>query len=67
MAEHSQSKDVKATAAERFFKGELAAINIGLASFAEDLAKQGVEVLHVEWHPPAGGDAELLALLDQLM
>lgn len=54
-------------AAERLFAGELFAINIGLVSFAEDLARQGVPVVHVDWRPAAGGDPELLALLDQLL
>ena len=28
---------------------------------------QGVEVIHVNWTPPAGGDPELMELLDQLL
>lgn len=38
-------------------------INIGLRSFAVELEEAGVEVLHVDWRPPSGGDARLLALL----
>lgn len=45
---------------------KLKVINIGLSSFAEDLRKQGVEVVHVDWQPPAGGDAEMLKLLRKL-
>jgi FdrA protein len=41
----------------------LRVINIGLASFAEDLRAQGVEVIDVDWRPPAGGNARLAALL----
>jgi len=28
---------------------------------------QGVQVIHVIWTPPAGGDPELMELLDQLL
>lgn len=41
----------------------LQVINIGLESFAEDLRGQGVEVIHLDWRPPAGGDAQLASLL----
>ena len=41
-------------------------INVGLERFAEDLAAQGVTVQHVDWSPPAGGDARLAALLSKL-
>ncbi len=41
----------------------LEVINIGLESFAEDLQDAGVPVVQVEWRPPSGGDARLLAIL----
>lgn len=43
------------------------AINIGVVDFAEALQIQGVQVIHVNWTPPAGGDPELMELLDQLL
>jgi FdrA protein len=43
------------------------AINIGVYDFAESLQIQGVQVVHVNWTPPAGGDPELMELLDQLL
>lgn len=43
------------------------AINIGVYDFAETLRIQGVQVIHVIWTPPAGGDPELMDLLDQLL
>ena len=43
------------------------AINLGLQDFAVNLEIQGVEVIHVNWSPPAGGDPELIAILDQLL
>ena len=41
-------------------------VNVGLAGFAQDLASQHVPVVHVEWTPPARGDARLAAVLAQL-
>ncbi len=38
-------------------------INIGLAQFARDLQAQGLPCVHVDWRPPAGGDAALEASL----
>ena len=43
------------------------AVNIGLEDFTESLKAQGVEVVHVAWTPPAGGDREMIELLDQLL
>ena len=42
-------------------------INIGLEMFANSLELQGVEVIRVNWKPPAGGDQEMIDLLDQLL
>jgi hypothetical protein len=41
-------------------------INVGLERFAEGLAAQGFAVQHVQWSPPAGGDARLAKLLSKL-
>ncbi|MCP1621875.1 acyl-CoA synthetase FdrA [Pseudomonas nitroreducens] len=41
-------------------------INIGLQSFADDLARCGASVVQVDWAPPAGGNARLIAALDAL-
>jgi len=41
-------------------------INIGLELFATDIAQQGAAVVHVQWVPPAGGNAHLAGLLDKL-
>ena len=41
-------------------------INLGLASFADELTKQGTVVIHVDWSPPARGDVELANLLSKL-
>ena len=42
-------------------------INVGLSKFARSLEEQGVEVVQVDWMPPAGGDKEMMDLLDQLL
>jgi len=41
-------------------------INIGIDSFLESLKIQGVEVIHVDWRPPAEGDSKLMEILDKL-
>jgi hypothetical protein len=45
----------------------LVAINIGLEMFAQNLEQQGVDVIRVNWKPPAGGDQQMIDLLDQLL
>ena len=41
-------------------------VNIGLASFAQELASRGVAVAHVDWRPPAQGRRDLGDLLARL-
>ena len=41
-------------------------INIGLASFADDLNKQDAEMVNLDWTPPARGNIELANLLAKL-
>jgi len=42
-------------------------VNLGLRIFAESLEVQGVDVVHIDWTPPAGGDQEMIDLLDRLL
>ena len=44
----------------------LAAINIGLESFATNLVAQGAPTLHVDWRPPAGGNEKLMGILERM-
>ena len=47
--------------------GPLKVVNLGLEGFARDLESHGVEVVQLNWSPPAGGDpkrADLLSRLD---
>ncbi len=48
------------------FDKKLQVINIGLESFARNIQDEGVEVVQLEWSPPAGGDEEMASLLDML-
>jgi hypothetical protein len=41
----------------------VAAVNVGLESFADAVRAQGAEAVDVNWRPPAGGDPDLVALL----
>jgi FdrA protein len=41
-------------------------VNVGLELFAANLASQGAAVIHVQWAPPAGGNAHLIGLLEKL-
>ena len=45
----------------------LVVINLGLDKFAQNLEDQAVEVVRVDWRPPAGGDQEMINILDQLL
>jgi FdrA protein len=42
-------------------------INVGVREFGESLREAGFEVVQVDWKPPAGGDAGMAALLDDLL
>lgn len=50
----------------KIFAEPLRVINIGVEGFAEDLQAVGVEVIHLDWRPPTGGNARLTALLATL-
>jgi len=41
-------------------------INMGLDSFADNLRKEEVTVLQMDWKPPAGGNKRLISLLEKL-
>jgi hypothetical protein len=52
---------------EELLQEELVIINIGLRGFTESLEQQEVEVVQVDWIPPAGGDQEMIDILEKLM
>ncbi len=41
---------------------QLWAVNIGLEVFADDLQAQHVQVVRLQWQPPAGGARTAMAL-----
>jgi hypothetical protein len=41
-------------------------VNVGLGLFAEALESQGIDVISVEWQPPAGGKQHLIDILNRL-
>ena len=51
---------------QSLLKGPPRVINIGLSFFADDLKKQDVEMVNVDWSPPARGNIELANLLAKL-
>ncbi len=52
---------------QQLLNNPLIVINLGLNKFTENLEQQEVEVLHLDWSPPAGGDQEMIDLLDDLL
>lgn len=52
---------------EIILSGDLIVINIGLRGFAESLEEQEVDVVQLDWTPPAGGDQEMIDLLENLL
>src|SRR5918999_2233208 len=44
----------------------VAAVNLGLSTFADALRAQGAPVVEVDWRPPADGDPSVLAVLERL-
>ncbi len=48
------------------FTHGLQVVNLGLESFAKNLQSCDTPVVHVDWMPPAGGNAEMIQVLDRL-
>lgn len=46
--------------------GDVRVVNVGLEGFVKDLHDCDIEVVHVDWAPPAGGDPEMASLLAKL-
>lgn len=53
--------------ANEFLQKPIIVINLGLKKFAESLEEQQIEIVQMDWIPPAGGDQEMMELLDQLL
>jgi FdrA protein len=55
-----------ATALSDALASPFAAVNVGLEVFYDSLQAQGAAAVHVDWRPPAGGDARLAELLRRM-
>jgi len=47
-------------------QSDVTVLNVGLEGFASDLRALGVDVVNVDWVPPAGGNVKLANLLSKL-
>ena len=66
MSEAYKSKTAvhdKQTSKGGLLSGHLHVINIGLRQFGDDLASREVEMVQVDWRPPARGNVRLANLL----
>ena len=52
---------------DKLLSGPVVVANLGLKQFGASLEEQGVEVVQVDWIPPAGGDREMMDLLNDLL
>ena len=52
---------------DKLLSEPLVVINVGLSKFAKSLEEQDVDVIQVDWVPLAGGDKEMMDLLDELL
>ena len=55
------------TPVNELLQRKIEVVNIGVEDFAETLQDQGVRVVHVSWSPPAGGDPEMMQILEKLL
>jgi len=55
------------TGIDRLLATPVAAINLGVEDFADNLEAQDAQVVHVTWTLPAGGDPEIIAILDKIL
>lgn len=48
----------------KLFKEQMSVLNIGIETFKTTLQQQSIKTTHLEWKPVAGGDLEIIKLLD---
>jgi len=51
---------------DQLFKSSLTVINVGPKVFGDSVRAQGAEVIQVDWKPIAGGDREMIEILEAL-
>ena len=54
------------TGAMKVLREPVTVVNVGLEGFVAELRENGVEVIHVDWAPPAGGDPKMAAILAKM-
>ena len=52
--------------AENILSKKIIVANIGLEKFYNELKKQDIQCVQIDWKPPAGGNEELIKILDRL-
>lgn len=62
----SAGGDEGKSGARRLLEEPVTVVNVGLEGFVAELRTNGVEVVHVDWTPPAGGDPKMAAILARL-
>lgn len=62
----SPDKTRKRSVRETLLQAPLTVVNIGLDTFADDLASQEAPVARLDWSPPREMDAKLAGLLKKL-
>ena len=63
---HTSGVELAASVNLSMLHQPLAAINVGLESFAESLMAQGAPAIQIDWRPPAGGNERLMAILERM-
>lgn len=48
----------------KLFDEELVSVNLGVEVFFDAMVSQGVKSVQVEWKPPAGGNMDLIRVLE---
>ena len=56
-----------ATTLVELLQAKPVAVIIGVRAFGDSLREAGFDVVYVDWSPPAGGDARMTELLDDLL
>ena len=51
---------------DELLQSEVRIINVGLRAFANDLTARNVDVVQVDWSPPAVSDPRIASLLAKL-
>lgn len=65
-AEYANVEITPPERSRQLLEAPLRVINAGLEVFAESLRAQQIEVVNLDWRPPAGGDRAMMDLLERL-